>query len=126
MTAKSEPVKRLAKKISLQGEHCQHKVGAVIVKNGRPISTGFNSYKTHPLMNKKNPLKTTHAEVSAIIRARKRENIAGATIYVFREHRNGTPALARPCEYCWAILKEHGIKDVYYTTETEEWGHEKL
>lgn len=126
MAAKNESITRLAKATSNKGQHCQHKVGAVIVKKGRPISTGFNSYKTHPLIHKKNPLKTTHAEISAISRTKDRESLAGATIYVFREHRDGSMAMARPCPCCWAVCQEHGIKDVYYTTETGEWEYEKF
>ena len=43
--------------------------------------------------------------------------VNGATAYIFRQHKNGTPAMSRPCESCWRYLMDCGIKNVVYTFE---------
>ena len=37
--------------------------------------------------------------------------------YVFRQHRNGNNAMAKPCPVCMAALKEVGIRKVYYIVD---------
>ena len=107
---------RLAKNISKYSDH-RVKVGAVI-SNRKPIGVASNKDKTHPRYA--DPYKTfhssIHAEIRAIINCGK-DNIRGSYIYVYRQHKNGTPAFARPCPNCLTILKEYGIRKVYFTTE---------
>lgn len=69
--------------------------------------------KTHP----KSPheFKSVHAEFMAVADAD--FDIEGATAYIFREHKNGTMAMAKPCESCWKFLMEHGVKSVVYSFE---------
>ena len=105
---------RLVKKAAQRGEHWQHKVGAVIIKNGKPISFGYNSYKTHPLMGN---LKTLHAEVCAIIRVQHKIDLTGCTMIIFREHKDGSNAMSKPCPICERIIKEFGIVKIIYSTE---------
>ena len=38
-------------------------------------------------------------------------------LYVYREHKNGVKALARPCPACQKMIKDMGIKEVWFTTE---------
>jgi pyrimidine deaminase RibD-like protein len=107
---------KLAKEISYQSDH-RVKVGAVIV-NPKPISIASNINKTHPVHA--NPYVSIrgslHAECRAVIRCN--SNLNGSTIYVYRELKNGLPGLARPCNYCLTILKEYGIRVIYYSTST--------
>lgn len=89
-------------------------------KKGRILSTGENSYtKTHPKMARLShacDLKDKiylHSEVLCIIRALK----VGIPhkIKIERYHKNGNPALAKPCPICDMFIKESGIKFVEYT-----------
>lgn len=101
---------KLARNVSLYSTY-RYRVGAVIV-NKKPISVGFNQVKTHPTYS--NKLRTTvHAEMNAVIHSH--DNIFGASIFVFREDRNGFPAIARPCKDCLETLKKAGIKKMTYS-----------
>lgn len=95
----------------------------------RVISYGFNSPKTHPRMKEvadKYNIKTMyehskrdyvsrclHAELDAINNATKPLD----KLVVLRENSMGELACARPCRICQHIIKEEGIKDVYYSDE---------
>jgi tRNA(Arg) A34 adenosine deaminase TadA len=37
-------------------------------------------------------------------------------VYTYRELKNGSLSLSRPCESCLAFMKQLGIKRIYYTT----------
>jgi len=94
-------------------------VGAVITNKGRVVSVGRNKNKSHPLFaNGSNGIYTIHAEVAAILAA-KRKCLRGAKIWVYRETRDGKPALARPCkEVCLPLILECGIKEIIYTVSS--------
>jgi len=79
---------KLARNVSKYSDH-KTKVGCVICKK-RPIAVGANHIKTHPRCND-GFSKSTHAEVKAIINSGQ-EDLSGATVYVYREHKNGSPA----------------------------------
>lgn len=100
------------------------RVGCVIVKHGTPIAVGFNRVKSHPRhVHPRNA--TVHAEMDAV--AGCQTTMKGATIYVYREHRDGTPALARPCANCQTILQKEGIKTMIYSTnDYPHWEKESL
>lgn len=100
--------------MSLKGEHWQHKVGAVIIKKNRIIGLGFNRMKTHP--RSPHDYKFLHGEVDAILDC-KREDLAGASIYVYREHKNGDLALSKPCKSCMNMLELLEVRDIFYTIE---------
>lgn len=106
----------LCRKLSYSSNHWQHKIGAVVVRKNRVISTGFNQVKTHP--KSPHPYFMLHAELAAIIGC-SYEELKGATIYVFRQHRNGECAMAKPCPTCEAALRQAGIKKVYYSADNE-------
>jgi deoxycytidylate deaminase len=107
---------RLAKNVSKYSDH-NVKVGCVLSYK-RPISVACNKSKTHPKYA--NPytsfVGSLHAEVRAIINSGV-DNLEGYTIYVYREHSDGTPGMSRPCKYCMKLLKDVGIKFIYYTTD---------
>ena len=44
-------------------------------------------------------------------------DLSNASIYIFRQHKNGEPAIARPCEGCERVIRSLGIKKVFYTIE---------
>lgn len=104
----------LCKKLRLHSDHDQHKMACVIARGNKLISTGFNLNKTHPVS--KTHWNTLHAEISALIKADP-EACYGAQAYVYRERKDKKMGNARPCQACYAALKEAGIKTVYFSTE---------
>lgn len=104
----------IAKKLSLKSEY-HHKIGAVAVKKNRIVGLGFNKpSKTHPQSN--HPFKTIHAELDAILDAEK-DDLIGATIYVYREHKNGHLASSKPCPHCQELIQRYKLKKVCYTED---------
>lgn len=105
---------KLAKKLATKSTHTKHHVGCVIAYNNKVWSMGFNKMKTHTKSN--HAFKMIHAEVDAFI-GRNRRIFAGCDAYVYRQTKNGNPAMAKPCEACEKVLRAEGIETVYYTTD---------
>lgn len=99
------------------------KMGAVLSKRGKPISVGFNIDRTHP----KNYIGVTtiHAEQRAIMTCE--TNIEGSIMIVYREHnKTKMPLMAKPCECCENLMKENGVKGVFYSIDKFPfWQYEK-
>ena len=92
-----EEIIHLAKK-SLK--HNDVPVGAVIVKNNKIISKGFNK-------REKNKLTINHAEIDAITKANKKLHsyfLYDCDLYV----------TLKPCEMCKKVINNARIKNVYY------------
>lgn len=105
----------LAKKISKKSDHHHHKMGCVIAQGGTVLGTGFNMLRTHP--KSPHPFHSIHAEFMAAMNANYK--IDGATAYIFRQQKNGTWSMAKPCASCLKFLKECGIKKVVYSFQGE-------
>ena len=113
----------LARNVSFKSDH-RIRLGAVIVKQGRVVSVGFNRYsKTHPMSNSYN--RTLHAEMDAIVGV-DRGTLRGSTMYVYREDRNGVQKIAKPCCHCEPVIREVKIKKVIYTTSSGSIGEIKI
>lgn len=94
------------------------KHGAVVIKSGRVVGTGFNKFKNHPLSVSPDHIKThcsRHAEQEAIKQAGK--HTKGATLYVARINKQGLDRNSKPCSLCTELINNSGIKRVIYTTE---------
>ena len=94
----------------------RHKHGAIVVKGGSVIGTGFNKDRNHPDMVSPEHIKThcsVHAEVDAIRDAR--WNVKGAVLYVARVNRFGKDRDSKPCDRCNVVIEETQIKKVIYT-----------
>ena len=101
------------------------KMGCVVVKGHRIISSGHNSAsKTHAFqarLDKKffgcECAGYLHAETDALIPLiREGINLKGATVYVCRKMKDNTFGMARPCPRCMSIIKKCGIRQINYTT----------
>ena len=103
----------LAKKLSYSSDHHSHKLGCVVAKGNKILGTGFNLLKTSP--HSPHSFKFIHAEYMAVLNAR--FNVKGATVYIFRQHKNGIPALSKPCPDCHRFLLEQGVAEIIYTYE---------
>lgn len=111
---------------SKRSNYQKYMIGAVIEKNGKPISIGWSQEKTHPFTNqhgtysKNNCVhigKNIHAEISAIFRVKNRESLIGAAIYIYRQNKDGNLAMSRPCPMCYKMIKECGFKKMIFTTD---------
>jgi deoxycytidylate deaminase len=108
---------RLAAREAMKSSFKQHRLGAVIVKGSRVLSTGFNKYGYDSFSRKP----TMHAEASAVLKLLKQRrlaDLAGAEIYVTRYTKGGRVGLARPCADCLQLLRSSGISKIHYTTNT--------
>lgn len=116
---------KAAKAISELSDYKQ-RMGCVIVYKHRIISSGCNKHKTNPLQKKYNRYRfgedegihSVHAEVDALSPLIDRDDIdlSHVSLYIYRQHKNGDLALARPCNSCMALIKKLGIRNIYYTT----------
>jgi deoxycytidylate deaminase len=96
----------------------QQKHGAVIVKSGRVLATGWNVLKNDPNNISEEHLEqfcSVHAEAMAIARATR---TIGATIYIARS-KNGRPRFSKPCNGCQNAIDKAGIKQVIYTNDVD-------
>ena len=93
------------------------------------VSENCNSNKTHPTQQKFNkfrrfknnefPFHKVHAEIAAIEGIRHIDvDWRKVTLFIYREYKDGNPALARPCPACMHLIREKGIREVVYTAET--------
>lgn len=92
--------------------------GAVVVKSGRVVGSGFNKFKNHPDLIPEDLIKvhcSRHAEEVAIHEAG--ANARGAILYVARVNNQGIDRNSKPCEECSKLIEKSGIKKVIYTVE---------
>ena len=115
---------KVAKAIAELSDFHRVSVGCVAVYGHKIISSGCNSSKTHPAQKKLNIYRfdvdtpaTIHAEVSALLPliSRKDINFSDVSLYVYREYKNGNPAISRPCPSCMALIRQLGIRKIYYS-----------
>ena len=104
-------------------------IGACAEYKGSIVATASNTNKTSPLQAKYNVYRYAdantpnkcHAEIVLIQRLRWKfgDSIdwSKVHIYLYREYKDGRLAPSRCCPACLALIKELGIKKIYYTTE---------
>lgn len=113
-----------------QGSHnFSPAIGAVAEYKGSIVATACNTNKTSPLQARynvyrykaSNTLSKAHAETVLVQRLRWKfgDSIdwSKVHIYLYREYKDGGLAPSRCCPSCMAMLKELGIKKIFYTTE---------
>lgn len=125
-----------AKSASKRSDYRKYKLGCVIFDKQKVYSVGFNLNKSSPIQRKYDRYRgfrvgmdfadshcwnhNVHAEIHALITLLKTRhgnlpNFGRLSILVYREDRFGGYALAKPCPACEAMIREVGIKNVYYT-----------
>jgi deoxycytidylate deaminase len=107
---------RMAEKIAKQSQFKQHRVGAVIVKGGNIVATGYNSRQPSKILG----TPTRHAEAAAILsllKEKRQDELVGSVMYVSRFTRGGQLGIAAPCPACNALIRSVGIRKVFYTTD---------
>lgn len=108
----------------------QPAIGAIAVYKKSIIGAAANSDKTSPLQAQYNiyrfkpsgTLDKCHAETALVQKLRWKFgdslDWSKVSIYLYREYKNGELAPSRSCPSCIAMLRELGVKKIYYTTET--------
>lgn len=104
----------IAKRLSHKSNYDVHKLGAVITRGNQVVGVGFNKKKTHPMSSTR--FKNIHAELCAVLNSGEK-NLSGCSIYVYRETKDGQPAMARPCPDCLRLLKKSNVSKIFYSTE---------
>jgi deoxycytidylate deaminase len=95
--------------------------GAIVVKGGSVIGTGFNKDRNHPDNVSPEHIKahcSVHAEIEAIRDAG--WNVRGAVLYVARINNHGEDRYSKPCDRCTVVIEETQIKKVIYTRSDYE------
>lgn len=66
---------------------------------------------------------SVHAEIACLTKIKYLDiDFSKVTLFVYREHKNGKRAVAKPCPACTKFIKDMGIRDVFYTIE-DGWEH---
>ena len=92
----------------------RQKHGCVIVKGGRVISVGVNTFLNHPnVVSNPDRESSFHAEINAI----RGLDVSGSTVYVARVNNRGETKLSKPCLECYKSLKEAGVKKIIWTED---------
>jgi len=105
---------RIAEKQAKKSSFLKHRVGAVIMKGSRVISTGFNSIR----YNRFSKRPTAHAEAAAItnlLRQGRMDDLCNSDIYVTRFTKSGNVSCAAPCIHCRELIQAVGIRKIFYT-----------
>lgn len=125
MTKSERAYFNAARAVSELSDH-RCKIGAIVVLKHRIVSSACNSdCKTHPLQKRYNRYRFAedtphkcHAELLALLPLIKNGvDLSNASIYTYRQHRDGSLACARPCPSCMELIKDVGITRLFYTTE---------
>lgn len=104
------------------------KHGAVIVKSGRIIGSGFNhdrygGFGTNTFTNYGKLKYSTHAEVDALHDTGDFSKLRGATMYITRRDKKGCFRYSAPCHRCQSILStmkdKWGLSRIIFTLDSE-------
>lgn len=136
MTNKQKRFFSIAKEISKLSDYKTH-VGAIVVEKNRVISSGHNASKTSTLQKKYNQyrnfldndlyLPKIHAEIAALAPLLKQDiDWSKTSIYTYRELKDGTISCARPCPACMKLIRELGIRHIFYTDWDSSYSQEEL
>ena len=115
---------KAAKAMSDLSDYHKYHIGAIAVYKHKIISSGYNTTVTNPLQKRYNQLRFTcetphckHAELDCLLPLLNRKDIdfSRVSLYLYREHKSGELACARPCPSCQALIKELGIRHIYYS-----------
>ena len=137
MTRRAEWCFGHARQVAGLSDFGRVKIGCVVAQNGKVLSAGFNSRKTHPRQKAYNryrafedavsPLPAQlHAEIAALLPLRDSGVEWGKVeLFIYRLRRDRPQGMAAPCPACRRYLKDLGVRSVWYTTDYG-FAHEEL
>ena len=90
-----------------------YKMACVVVKGGKVISSGTNKPAlAAPKDSRYNLGQGIHAELAAVLKAN--TSLRGCTAYIAGWTKGNNLVCSKPCDLCYTVLKEAGIKIAYY------------
>lgn len=95
------------------------KLGAVVFKGKRILSSGWNQIRSSSLKHK-NYENSLHAEQSALLGLEWKKLKGYSLLVVKISRKEERLSNAHPCEMCMQLMDFIGIKDVYYSNENGE------
>lgn len=107
---------RIAEKQAKNSTFHRYKLGAVITKGNRVLSTGYNEIRYNRFINKG----TIHAEEAAIVKLLKEnrlDDLARSELYVTRISKCGDAVCSRPCCRCYNLIRVVGITRIHFIDE---------
>lgn len=105
---------RMAKKGFFLAKHKKKPVGCAYVV-GSKVIIGSNDIKTAPIAKELgHRWERIHAEVN-VLKFLPEEDLGG-TLFVYRQKKDGSLGLARPCDSCMVLIRRLGIRKIVYTT----------
>ena len=114
----------MALDMSKRSDYRRVHIGAVIVKKNSVISAGYNSQKSHPIQKRYNlrylgyhTHNVLHAEIDAIVHTADDAELRGATLYVARRGLDNQIRISKPCDACFHMAKDKGIRRIVYTID---------
>ena len=130
----------LAKNASQFSGYEKNKIGAILVYKHDIIGVGYNRKQSSPTQKKYNIYRTTktrkydvdvmdnyiHAEIDCVQNATRlfKGDLSKCSIFVYREHKDGSMGVSKPCKGCSMYLKDMNVKNIYYTTDNG-WNYER-
>jgi tRNA(Arg) A34 adenosine deaminase TadA len=98
--------KKEAYKSDLTNKH-----GCVIVKNGKIISQGHNTY-----CDTLDEVKSIHAEIMALNKIKYIKDLSSCDMYIVRVSKVTDDLMfSKPCNYCYPILNKTNLHKIYYS-----------
>lgn len=99
----------------------KYRIGAVVFKGKRIISSGHNGVRSSAISNKyKEFYNSLHAEQMAVMNI-SWSRLKGCSILVLRMSKSKEIlGNAKPCPMCQKLLKTIGINDIYYSNKNGE------
>lgn len=116
-----------AKRVAAVSDYKKVQVGCVAIYQGQVIAIGCNCNKTHPTQKYYNKyrieseelLPKLHAEINCLNQLKHLSvNYSKVKLYIYRLRKDAPYGMGRPCPSCMAAIKDMGIKDIYYTTDS--------
>lgn len=124
-----------ARQTALLSDYKKIHIGCIAVYQNNVIGIGYNCNKTHPIQKFYNRYRKSssnslipklHAEINCIKSIKHLDiNFAKVKLYIYRIRRGQPFGLSRPCPSCMAVIKDLGIRDIYYTTN-DRYVHERI
>ena len=124
MTKRNLSLFRIAKNVAELSDH-RHKIGAVLYHKHTIIGSGHNSNTKTDIIQAKLDKKKygcessgkLHAESALLIPFLKRHiDLSGSELFIYRERKDHSLGMARPCSSCMKLIKQAGIKKIHYST----------
>ena len=140
LTKKERAFFNVAKSVSHTSDYVGTSVGCVVVYKNAIVSVASNSEKTHTLQKFYDRFRNfdvehaenkLHAEVHALSLAKNvifhtNISLSDISIFVYRELKNGQPAISKPCSGCFSLIKDLGIRYMFYIDEHGNFVKEKI